>query len=217
MTRITAFFKKLETTPLRTTLGTRKLTISGGITGLIMTLYSNDYWKYTTSGFKSAFAGDGTLFLQLADFYNDRNQSGTYASNMLEANMAVSCLDGRSNPSAAAMKAQNARLLKLSPFFGRYWQNGALGCEQWPYPVISHPSSYSAAGSGPILVVGTTGDPATPYWQAQNLATKILSDGHLITFNGEGHTAYGRSNECVVTAVDNFLVKGTVPAKDPNC
>jgi pimeloyl-ACP methyl ester carboxylesterase len=217
MTRITAFFKKLETTPIKTSLGSRKLTISGGITGLIMTLYSNDYWKYTTTAFKNAFAGDGTLFLQLADFYNDRSEDGTYASNMLEANMAVSCLDGRSNPSSAAMKAQNARLIKLSAFFGRYWQNGALGCEQWPYPVIAHPSSYAAAGSGPILVVGTTGDPATPYWQAQNLANKILADGHLVTFNGEGHTAYGRSNECVVTAVDNYLIKGIVPAKDPNC
>lgn len=217
MTKITAFFKKLETTPLKSTLAGRKLTISGGITGLIMTLYSNDYWKYTSSAFKSAFAGDGTLLLQLADFYNDRNTNGTYASNMLEANMAVSCLDGRSNSSAAAMKAQNAKLLAMSPFFGRYWQNGALGCEQWPFAVVAHPSSYSAKGSGPIIVVGTTGDPATPYWQAQNLANKILDDGHLITFNGEGHTAYGRSNECVVTAVDNYLIKGIVPAKDPNC
>ena len=217
MTTITAFFKKLESTPIRTTLAGRKLTISGGITGLIMTLYSNDYWQYTSTAFKNAFAGDGTMFLRLADFYNDRNDDGTYASNMLEANMAVSCLDGRSKATPAAMKAQNARLNALSPFFGRYWQNGALGCEQWPYPIASHPASYAAKGSGPIVVVGTTGDPATPYWQAQNLANKILADGHLITFNGEGHTAYGRSNECVVNAVDNFLIKGVVPAADPNC
>jgi pimeloyl-ACP methyl ester carboxylesterase len=217
LAEITAFFKKLETTPLRTTLAGRKLTISGGITGLVMTMYSGDYWDYTSQAFNNAFKGDGTTFLQLADFYNDRNSDGTYASNMLEANMAVSCLDGRSKATSAAMKAQNARLKKLSPFFGRYWQNGALGCEQWPYPIAAKPASYAAKGSGPIVVIGTTGDPATPYWQAQNLADKILSDGHLITFNGEGHTAYGRSNECVVTAVDNFLIKGVVPVKDPNC
>ena len=217
ISQITKFFIKLESTPLRTTLAGRKLTISGGITGLVMTMYSEDYWQYTSSAFKTAFAGDGTTFLQLADFYNDRNSDGTYASNMLEANMAVSCLDSRSKATSAAMKAQNARLKKLSPFFGRYWQNGALGCEQWPYPIAAKPTSYAAKGSGPIVVIGTTGDPATPYWQAQNLADKILSDGHLITFNGEGHTAYGRSNECVVTAVDNFLIKGVVPVKDPNC
>jgi pimeloyl-ACP methyl ester carboxylesterase len=216
MKSITAFYKKLETTSINTTLG-RKLYLPGAITGLIMTLYSNDYWKYTSAAFSSAFRGDGTLFLELADAYNDRNSSGGYASNMLEANMAINCLDGRSNPSKAAMDAQNARLLKLSPFFGRYWRNGALGCASWPYPLATKPSSYAATGSGPIIVVGTTGDPATPYWEAQNLANKILANGHLITYKGEGHTAYGRSNACVVNAVDAYLVDGTVPAKDPNC
>lgn len=217
MKRITAWYKTLETKPIKTTLDGRKLTISGGITGLIMTLYSEDYWQYARSAFKSAFAGDGTTFLQLADFYNDRNSDGSYGSNQLEANMAVNCLDSRSNPSIKAMKAQNAKLQKLSPFFGRYWLNGALGCEQWPYKLAKKPATYSAEGSGPIMVVGTTGDPATPYWQAQNLANKILSNGVLVTFNGEGHTAYGRSNECVVKTVDNYLINGTVPAVDPNC
>jgi pimeloyl-ACP methyl ester carboxylesterase len=216
MNKIMAFYKKMETTSLNTTIG-RKLQLPGAITGLIMTLYSNDYWKYTSSAFSAAFRGDGTLFLELADFYNDRNSSGGYASNMLEANMAINCLDGRSNPSKAAMNAQNARLLKLSPFFGRYWRNGALGCASWPYPVAKKPANYAASGSGPIIVVGTTGDPATPYWEAQNLANKILENGHLITFNGEGHTAYGRSNSCVVDAVDAYFVNGIVPAKDPNC
>ncbi|MFM6962948.1 MAG: alpha/beta hydrolase [Micrococcales bacterium] len=216
MATITAFYRKLETTSIKTTLG-RKLQLPGAITGLIMTLYSNDYWKYTSAAFSSAFKGDGTLFLELADAYNDRNNDGTYASNMLEANMAINCLDGRSNPSKAAMNAQNARLAKLSPFFGRYWRNGALGCASWPYKLVPGPANYSAAGSGPIIVVGTTGDPATPYWEAQNLANKILANGHLITFNGEGHTAYGRSNSCVVDAVDAYLVNGIVPVKDPNC
>ena len=217
MKRITAWYKQLETKELNTDLNRRKLTISGGITGLIMTLYSDTYWQYTTTAFKNAFAGDGTLFLQLADFYNDRETNGTYGSNQLEANLAVSCLDGRSDPSPKAMKAQNAKLQKLSPFFGRYWLNGALGCEQWPYKVAAKPTSYAAKGSAPILVIGTTGDPATPYWQAQNLANKILDNAQLVTFNGEGHTAYGRSNACIVKNVDAYLIDGVVPATDPNC
>ena len=217
MTRITKWYKQLETKSLPTTLSGRKLTIAGGITGLIMTLYSDDYWQYTTTAFTNAFAGDGTLFLQLADFYNDRDANGTYGSNQLEANLAVSCLDGRSNASAAAMKAQNAKLQKMSPFFGRYWLNGALGCEQWPYKIAAKPKSYAATGSAPIIVVGTTGDPATPYWQAQNLANKILDNAQLVTFNGEGHTAYGRSNECIVKNIDAYLIDGTVPSSDPDC
>jgi pimeloyl-ACP methyl ester carboxylesterase len=217
MKRITAWYKQLETRPITTTMSGRKLTISGGITGLIMTLYSEDYWQYTTRAFAEGFRGDGTMFLQLADFYNDRKSDGTYGSNQLEANLAVSCLDSRSNPSPKAMKAQNAKLQKLSPFFGRYWLNGALGCEQWPYKVAAKPKSYAAKGSAPILVVGTTGDPATPYWQAQNLANKILDNAQVVTYNGEGHTAYGRSNECIVSTVDRYLIEGSVPKSDPNC
>lgn len=216
ITRISNFFKGLETKPIKTSDG-RLLNSDSGITGLIMTLYSNDYWQYLDQAFEGAFKGDGTTFMRLADFYNDRNDDGSYASNTFEANIAVSCLDSRANSSAEAMAAQNAKALAISPFLGRYWLNGAIGCEQWPYPIAKKPSSYAAKGSGPIIVVGTTGDPATPYWQSQNLANKILANGHLVTFNGEGHTAYGRSNSCVVKAVDAYLIKGIVPAQDPNC
>ncbi|MEY4320556.1 MAG: hypothetical protein RLZZ471_497 [Actinomycetota bacterium] len=216
LARITEFFRGLETKPIKTKDG-RMLNADSGITGLIMTLYSNDYWQYLDQAFEGAFKGDGTTFMRLADFYNDRNQDGTYASNTFEANIAVSCLDSRADSSPQAMAAQNAKVLAASPFLGRYWLNGAVGCDQWPYPIAKKPASYAAKGSGPIVVVGTTGDPATPYWQSQNLANRILANGHLITFNGEGHTAYGRSNSCVVKAVDAFLINGTVPAKDPNC
>jgi hypothetical protein len=73
-----------------------------------------------------------------------------------------------------------------------------------------------ADGSAPILVVGTTNDPATPYVWAQNLA-KELQNGHLLTYHGEGHTAYNKSNSCVNNTVDDFLVKNTVPKTDPMC
>lgn len=214
--RITKFFKSLETKSLNTEDG-RKLNAVSGITGLIMTLYSDDYWQYLDQAFESAFKGDGTMFMRLADFYNERLEDGTYATNTFEANLAINCLDTRSNSSAKAMAAQNARVLAISPFLGRYWLYGALGCEQWPYPIAKKPASYSAKGSAPIVVVGTTGDPATPYRQSQNLANRILANGHLITFNGEGHTAYGRSNACVVRAVDSYLIDGITPVKDPNC
>lgn len=216
MKRIIAFFKTLETQPLNTE-DSRKLYASTAVTGLIMSLYSNDYWQYLTQAFNQAFQGDGTTFIRLADAYNERDRDGNYTTNTFEANLATSCLDSRSNPDPAAMKKQNALVLKYSPFLGRYWQNGAIGCAQWPFPIATPPENYAAKGSGPIIVVGTTGDPATPYWQAQNMANKILANGHLITFNGEGHTAYGRSNDCVVNAVDAYLIKGIVPETDPNC
>lgn len=135
----------------------------------------------------------------------------------MEANIAISCLDARQSSDDASMAKQNSRMLAASPTLGRYWQFGALTCEQWPYPVSARPSDYRAKGSAPILVVGTTGDPATPYEQAVAVATKVLQNGHLVTYNGEGHTAYGRSNECVANTVDNYFIKGTVPKQDPDC
>lgn len=213
---VAAFLKSMESKTLKTSDG-RKLTITSATTGLIMALYSDSYWPYLTQAFNDAAKGDGSMFLRLADFYNDRNESGEYAGNTLEANIAVNCLDSRSSASPTAMARQNARLLKVSPILGRYWQNGALTCEQWPYPVAQRPTSYEAKGAPTILVVGTTGDPATPFQQAVSLAHDVLAKGFLLTFKGEGHTAYGRSNECVSRVVDAFFISGSLPSKEPVC
>jgi len=195
----------------------RRLTLPGLTTGLIMGLYSNDYWQYVLSAFNEVQNGTGSTFLRLADFYNDRSTDGTYSTNTLEANIAISCLDSRQPADAASMAAQNKLLIAASSVFGRYWQNGGVTCEHWPYPVAKRPASYAAKGSPTIVVVGTTGDPATPYQQAVNLAHKVFAKGFLITFKGEGHTAYGRSNSCVNKAVDGWLVSGTLPKTEPKC
>ena len=68
-------------------------------------------------------------------------------------------------------------------------------------------SRCDAAGAAPILVVGTTRDPATPYESAQALAEQ-LDSGHLLTYDGDGHTAYRLGSSCVDTAVDAYLLDG---------
>jgi pimeloyl-ACP methyl ester carboxylesterase len=93
---------------------------------------------------------------------------------------------------------------------------GGTACANWPFPATRDRTAIVAAGSAPILVVGTTNDPATPYVWAQNVA-KELQNGHLVTYHGEGHTAYNKSNSCVNDAVDGFFLDGTVPKKDPQC
>jgi TAP-like protein len=92
-----------------------------------------------------------------------------------------------------------------------------LTCENWPFPVAQQPDSYAAEGSPTILVIGTTGDPATPYQQAVGLAHDVLANGFLLTYKGDGHTAYGRSNTCVEKVVDGFLLDGKLPASEPTC
>ena len=217
LARISSFMKTVELNPITGQDG-RSVGLSVVDTGLSMSLYSQEYWQYLTQAFNDAFdSQDGTMFLALADAYNERNQGGGYASNMLEAFISINCLDARSNPSEAAQKAQNAKMLKASPTLGPYWQWGAELCAHWPYPVAKRPASYAAKGSPSILVIGTTGDPATPYKEAVALAHKVLSKGFLVTYTGEGHTAYGRSNTCVDNTVDNFLTKGTLPKTEPKC
>lgn len=207
---------QIEKKPLETD-SDRKLTIWAAVTGIIMPLYGKNWWPTLTDGFSEAQRGDGTILLTLADTYNDRLEDGTYGSNTLEANIAVSCLDGRQPADEKSMAEQNQIVLRTSTVFGRYWQFGALTCANWPFPVVERPREFSAKNSAPILVIGTTGDPATPYEQAVALANNVLANAQLVTFNGEGHTAYGLDSKCINRTVDNYFIKNVVPAEDPDC
>ena len=92
-----------------------------------------------------------------------------------------------------------------------------MTCINWPYQYIGPGiQALTGAGAPPVLVVSTTGDPATPYEWGVALADQLES-AQLITFNGEGHTAYGQGNRCIVSTVDDYLLKGIVPTKDPDC
>lgn len=214
--QIKAWLLNVEKNPVATSSG-RELNIAAAVTALILAMYSEDYWQYLTQGLNEVKSGSGDTLLRMADFYNDRNDDGSYSTNILEANIAISCLDSRQPADMASMKEQNAKLEKVGKVFGRYWQYGALTCENWPYPVVAAPANYAAEGAPTIVVIGTTGDPATPFEQAVSLAHDVLADGFLITYEGEGHTAYGRSNSCVDVTVDEFLISGTLPPKEPVC
>ena len=214
--RISQLLRQIEINPLPTKSG-RELTIAAATTGLLMALYSDKFWPNLDDAFSEAFAGKGDTFLALADSYNERTPQGDFLTNGLEAFYAISCLDDRADASAKAMAAQNARAIQTSKVLGRYWQYGALMCSMWPYQAAKKPASYAAEGSPTILVVGTTKDPATPYSQAVKLANSILAQGFLVTFNGDGHTAYGRGSACIDKTVDDFLLNGRVPDRDPDC
>jgi hypothetical protein len=93
--------------------------------------------------------------------------------------------------------------------------NEMLPCAFWPVPSVPVDGLVRAEGSPPILVLGTTGDPATPVANAERVAAN-LADGHLVIFDGEGHTAYGK-DDCIDDIVEAYLVDGTVPAEGARC
>ena len=99
---------------------------------------------------------------------------------------------------------------------GKQLAYGGTGCAGWPYESTRVREPIVAAGSSDILVLGTVNDPATPYVWAQALAGQ-LQNGHLVTYDGEGHTAYNKGSTCVNDVVDDYLINGTVPDADPEC
>ncbi|WP_228407165.1 alpha/beta hydrolase [Leucobacter muris] len=155
------------------------------------------------------------MALSLADFYYDR-VGGEYVSNSTEAFSAINCLDYPGGElDRERMRAEAAELDKIAPTIGRFQGFGDVSCAEWPVQGAADRQPVRAAGAEPILVVGTTGDPATPYRWAESLADQLES-GVLVTYRGEGHTAYG-GNACVDDVVNAYLLQGVVPAQDPLC
>lgn len=89
-----------------------------------------------------------------------------------------------------------------------------LSCVEWPGGRDPYPTG-KADGAPPIVVVGTTGDPATPYEQTPRLAS-MLGVGRVLTWEGEGHTAYPQT-ACITDAVDAYLLDLTVPREGLRC
>ncbi len=215
MARIRAILDRLDASPLRATDG-RMLGSAVMFNAIILPLYSESNWPYLSDLFTDVLKGSADYAFQLADAYYGRNADGTYADNSTEAFIAINCLDYASTSTRATLRTEAAELAKTAPTFGPQMSYGGTSCDQWPFKSTRVRQAITAAGSAPILVLGTTNDPATPYKWAVSLASQ-LENGHLVTYNGEGHTAYNKSNSCVNNAVDDFFVKGTVPSPDPKC
>jgi pimeloyl-ACP methyl ester carboxylesterase len=194
----------------------RRLGANTMFTAIILPLYDQSNWKYLDQLFDDVRQGGTSIAFQLADSYNDRDSSGVYSSNETEAFQAINCLDYKTDSDPADMRRQAAELDAQAPLFGPVMSWGGTSCATWPFPGSRDRVAIHAAGSAPIIVVGTTDDPATPYVWAKNLARE-LQNGHLVTRKGEGHTGYNKGNRCVDSAVDDFFVSGRVPASDPRC
>jgi hypothetical protein len=186
------------------------------VSGLILPLYNNDNWPLLTQALDSAIKGDPTPMLRLADFGADRDPNGTYTSNSGFAFTAINCLDYPMVTDTAGMRAEEQQLRQVSPTFGYFFAYGGINCKDWPYKNVRTPAPADYSGKSPIVVVGTTGDPATPVEWAAALR-KQLGNASLLTWKGEGHTAYGRSNSCVTQAVDGYLLNGKPPADNTVC
>ncbi len=216
--RIQTFLARLDTHPLPAGQG-RVLTEGLATPSLYYLLYDPARaWQHLRTSLASAFAGDGSGLVFSVDSFYGRQSDGTYKGNLLTAMYAVGCTDTPElgGPQHLATLAREWK--KAAPVFGESQAWAMLPCWHWaparttaPAPAVFH-----AKGSAPILVVAGLHDPATPYEGGAQVAEE-LDNATLLTYTGEGHTAYHRGSACVDTAVDAYLIRGTLPAKGTTC
>ncbi|UXY29769.1 alpha/beta hydrolase [Streptomyces sp. HUAS TT20] len=215
--KIVNLLDRIDAKPLPTSSG-RKLTQTLAVTGIVLPLYSEASWPTLTSALKAAEQGDGSKLLSLADNYNERDSAGHYGTTT-HAQRVISCLDDKQRPTLTETKKLLPEFEKISPVFGDFlgWDTAGW-CHDWPVPGQYDTPEVSAPGAAPILLVGNTGDPATPYEGARRMADELGKGvGVELTWKGEGHGAYGNGSDCVDSTVNAYLVDGTVPEDGKVC
>ena len=211
---ISSFLAGVDAKPLPTGLG-RDLQVGNAFYGIVAPLYNRDYWYILSAALKQGLAGDGSTLLQLSDLYTSRGTDG-YTDNSSEAIYAISCLDDPYAIPASRVAANLPDFERASPTFGAVFAWGLTGCGGVQATSSVKPRDVHAKGAAPIVVIGTTRDPATPMKWAEDLADQ-LDSGVLIRRDGDGHTGYHAGNDCVDGAVEGYLIDGTVPEDGLSC
>ena len=212
--QLISFFAAVDAQPLDSGDPQRPLTGALARSAVLAVLYEDGLWELGRQALTDAMNGDGAQLLYVADLSAERNADGSYSTNAAYAITAVNCLDHPGIDDGQWLEQEADRLAEEFPTFGPML--GGDGCADWPVEPVREPAPLAAEGAGPLVVIGTTGDPATPYEWAESLAEQ-LDDAVLLTFDGNGHTAYGRSGGCIEEQVDAYLLEGTVPEDGLTC
>lgn len=214
--RIRTFLDELDRKPLFTDDLKRPLTEGLGMLGIWRPLYATFLWERLDAALEQAFDENrGSKLLALADLYSSRG-TDSYLDNSMEVLYAVNCLDHSDSIPTAQVLSRIPAFEEVSPTFGRAFAFSLSTCANWPIKSGQVSKPIAAPGAPPIVVVGTTRDPATPLRWAEALASQLES-GRLITRDGDGHTGFQQGNACVDDAIEAFLIDGKDPGEDLNC
>jgi len=220
VSQIREFLESTKTAPIPTSDPQRPLTYDLALTGVLGAMYQTSLWSSLTAALTQAMdtsgSRDGSALMVITDAFASRQSDGSYSSNSTEVLMPVNCLDFPVQGDDASWEQNATAVKEASPTFSAQLLYPDAYCQGWGHESSRKREKITASGAAPILVVGTTGDPATPYAWSEALAEQ-LETGQLLTWKGNGHTAYGRSNDCVKNAVDTYLLNGTMPDKGLTC
>ena len=181
-------------------------------TAVVQAMYSNTLWPQLETALADAAKGNGAQLLALYDDYFQRQPDGSYG-NELEAFLAISCLDDPEGSTVADVDVDVARFAAAAKRLGENFGYG-YACALWPHRVAER-VVVTGKGAGPIVVIGTTGDAATPLASTRK-AAKNLEQGVLIIVEADRHTGYGL-NSCVVQNVDAYLISLKAPKIETYC
>lgn len=214
--QVARFLGRLDVSPLPTGDEDRPLTQGLAVYGVFAPLYQREAWPILRQALAEGFEGDATTLLALADVYSQRSADGTYRGNSIEALPAVSCLDADAAAPDTDPEAVQRELEAEAPALGSLFDVRFEPCADWPFAPVGLPE-IDPEGMPPVLVIGTTRDPATPYEWAERLSD-ALPGAVLLTYEGDGHTAYLTSgSQCVDAIVDEFILQGVLPREGTTC
>jgi pimeloyl-ACP methyl ester carboxylesterase len=202
----------LDDNPIPSQPGRPNVTRGVALNGVAQAMYSQSLWPQLERALADARAGDGSALLALHDAYFQRQPDGTY-DDSLEAFQTISCMDESERPTVEEEDAIAPRFNEVAPRFSP-GTTGSYFCTFYP-PSRDPRITITGAGAGPILVVGTTGDPATPLSSTEAMA-KALEQGVLLVVVADQHTGYG-VNQCSYEVIDGYLVDLTVPESGKRC
>ena len=210
--RLSALMQRLEQNPLQ--VGNRTLTRQLAMAAVELDLLDQRYWASLDDALSHALRGDGQWLLTLADLANGRHGDGSYPSAGGEP-FATLCLDRPAPSDVAAYDQLGPAFAQASSYFGLAFLYGSLACAYWPVKPKGSPQALTANGAPPILLIGGTQDPVTPYAWARAV-NRQLAGSVLLTRQGYGFTSYDKSL-CVREATTAYLTDLTLPAAGTIC
>ena len=191
------------------------------VLGIASALYDDtEGWPKLRTAISQALQGYGDTFLELADIYSGREPDGKYSANELDSGAVIDCLDWPDTRTVEDIQADAKRFTEQAPVLGPYLAYSSITCAYFPDPTpnaLTRPTNkITSIQTTPIIIVGTTRDPATPYAWAQGLH-EIFTGSILISLSADGHTGQGRGSACVDNPIDAYFLLDKLPKKDISC
>lgn len=194
----------------------RRLSFEDATTGVVQALYSEQLWTHLNTGLNELRQHEAATLMSLADLYLERDPDGTYSTTQ-DVFVAVRCVDDPrvTDPNVALEVSRQYKA--AAPFLddGNPPAPVRDACAFWPVPSTSEPHLPKVAGLAPVLVISTTGDPATPYQAGVALAQAL--GGALLTYEATQHTVFLQGNGCVDGAGATYLTELKLPAEGTRC